>query len=166
MKGFALVGRDVLAQTLCSLIAHNQTIPQTSIFGAIAYNMTMLAIKFSIIYFYRRIFPQRWFKHALIATGAIVAGTAISQIPISIVPCTPINSQWDPNVKGKCINLGAAILGLAISNIVTDFMLLTLPMPLLWRLNVSASQRRLLISLFLLGGWSVKPRRLITVYLS
>ena len=163
MKGFALVSRDVLAQTLSFLIAHHQTILQASIFGAIAYNMTMLAIKFSIIYFYRRIFPQLWFKHALITTGFIVAGTAISQIPLSIVPCTPIESQWDSNVKGKCINLGAAILGLAISNIVTDVILLTLPMPLLWRLNVSTSQRRLLVSLFLLGGWSVKSSRLITV---
>lgn len=141
-------------------------IPQTSIFGAIAYNMTMLSIKFSIIYFYHRIFPQRWFKHALIATGAMVAGTAISQVPISIVPCTPINSQWDSNVEGKCINLGAAILGLAISNIVTDVILLTLPMPLLLRLHVSASQKRLLISIFLLGGWSVKPSRLHTVFSS
>ncbi|KAF6235596.1 hypothetical protein HO173_006279 [Letharia columbiana] len=134
------------------LVTNTKGFVVTSIFGATAYNLTMLAIKLSIVYFYRRIFPQRWFKHALIGTGAIVVGTALAQVPLDIVPCMPIASQWDRNVKGKCIDLGAAILGIAISNIITDVILLTLPMPLLWNLKVSPSRRRLLLSLFLLGG--------------
>ncbi|MCJ1454841.1 hypothetical protein MMC28_005194 [Mycoblastus sanguinarius] len=112
----------------------------------------MFTTKMSILYFYRRIFPQRWFKYTLIAAGTIVSGSAIAQLPCDILQCRPIRSQWDPNVKGKCSDFGSIILGFGVLNIITDVMLLILPLPVLWRLKISASRKRLLISVFLLGG--------------
>ena len=125
---------------------------QTSIFGALTYNTTLMSIKFSILYFYARLFPQRWFKRALIGTGIFTSGIAISQAPVDVVQCVPIRSQWDPNVKGKCIDFGTCILAIGIANIVTDIMILILPMPILRKLQVSASKKRMLMMVFLLGG--------------
>lgn len=111
-----------------------------------------MAIKLSILYFYARIFPQRWFKYALVGAGAFTCGIAISQLPVDVVQCVPIQSQWDPNVEGKCINFGAGTLAIGIANIFTDIVLFILPMPILWRLQVSASKKRMLTLVFLLGG--------------
>ena len=116
----------------------------------------MFAIKMSILHFYRRMFPQQWFKYALLGTGATVAGSSIAQLPCDILQCVPVRSQWDPNVKGKCNNFGAIILGFGILNIITDVMTLVLPIPVIWRLKLSPARKRLVMSTFMLGGLYVK----------
>ncbi len=125
---------------------------QSSLVTAVLYNFSILAIKLSILYFYRRIFPQRWFKQVLLATGGLITGSTVASMVCDVLQCVPINSQWDPTVKGHCINFASVILASGIVTVVTDFILLCLPMPLIWRLKISAPRKRLVMSSFLLGG--------------
>ena len=84
--------------------------------------------------------------------GIFVAATEITQIFSGIFQCTPINAAWDPRVKGHCIYLSKVLITGAAFDIASDFVILLLPMPKLWHLQISRKQKIQLIGIFLLGG--------------
>ncbi|KAF2791279.1 hypothetical protein K505DRAFT_194360, partial [Melanomma pulvis-pyrius CBS 109.77] len=51
----------------------------------------------------------------------------------------PISANWDPTLaaRARCVDFGSNLITLNTINAVTDFILLVLPMPRLWRLYVS-----------------------------
>lgn len=49
------------------------------------------------------------------------------------------------------MNDGAIVFSASVINIFTDFLAITLPMPLIWSLNLPARQRLAVISIFGLG---------------
>ena len=72
---------------------------------------------------------------------------------ISIFQCTPINHFWDEEqVTGHCIHIERFLQGQAIPNIITDIILLALPMPLIWKLHLPQGQKLALCGVFLLGS--------------
>lgn len=125
---------------------------QWTITTAILYNFVIVTTKISILFFYRRLFPQTWFKNCLFATGTVLVMSLLGQVPTDIFQCVPIRSGWSPNVKGTCIDFGAATLATGIINVVTDLILITLPIPVIWNLKTSAQNRWLLILTFMAGG--------------
>jgi len=64
----------------------------------------------------------------------------------------PIDSNWKPKVKHYCINtdIGATII--AAFNVVTDFAIFILPMPLLYKLQKPMKEKIQIMGMFLLGG--------------
>ncbi|EGC43439.1 integral membrane protein [Histoplasma capsulatum var. duboisii H88] len=59
---------------------------------------------------------------------------------------------WDDMVEGSCLNRDAFWLSTAIVHIVTDVVLLAMPMPILIRLNIPKRKRIALVLVFALGG--------------
>ncbi|MCJ1454842.1 hypothetical protein MMC28_005195 [Mycoblastus sanguinarius] len=119
---------------------------------AIGYNTSVSTVKISILCLYRRIFPQRWLKYALLAVAFFAAGQYISFNLVTILSCVPISAQWSSTVKARCVNYAAASLVSGILNVLTDITILTLPMPIVWRLQISNYQKRLTTVTFLLDG--------------
>ena len=66
--------------------------------------------------------------------------------------CTPVKALWDHGIKAKCVNLDEALIIFASLNIVTEILILWLPVPQLWKLNTSTRQKCQLIGIFFLGG--------------
>ena len=68
-------------------------------------------------------------------------------------PHRPIKAYWEvsPKYDYKCLNDGAIVFSASVINIFTDFIATTLPMPLIWSLNLPARQRLAVISIFGLG---------------
>ena len=116
------------------------------------YAVSILTIKISILCLYRRIFPQRWLKYALLATGVLTAAHCICFFCLSIFQCLPLRSLVNPNIRDHCVNFATAGLILGIANVLTDIMALTLPVPIIWRLQTSKTRKRLTTMTFLLGG--------------
>lgn len=73
-------------------------------------------------------------------------------LAVSLFQCTPLEKLWNPTLPGHCINFLGAIIGNAVPNIVTDILILALPMPLLWHLQTGYLQKIMLSGVFLLGG--------------
>lgn len=111
----------------------------------------MVGVKFSILLLYRRIFPSRQFRKGLLGVFAVVVGWFFASLFCSIFNCYPISKSWDPSISGFCINYGTVTLVIGISNILIDFTLLGLPMPLLWGLKMSTRKKVLLTSMFAVG---------------
>jgi len=76
---------------------------------------------------------------------------ALSQLLIAIFNCDPVAAYWDPTPGAICIGNHPFWEVNAAGNIVTDVLILTLPIPMLKRLNLPKRQRHILIGIFSLG---------------
>ena len=118
----------------------------------ICYTFAILFFKVSALCLLQRIFPGRSFKRQLWAVGAFVLAYSLVQTFGIIFTCIPISATWDPSVKGRCIKVDDLYLVCSSFNIATDFVMLSLPMPKLWKLNVSKTQKIQLTTFFALGS--------------
>ena len=113
----------------------------------------MTCIKFSILYLYYRIFyVSHKFIYCLIGVAVFVVGYGIAQGVGAIFQCMPIDANWTVNKPHYCTNLGLAATIFAICNVLSDFMILILPMPLLFRLQKPMNQKIQIMGMFALGG--------------
>lgn len=56
--------------------------------------------------------------------------------------CLPVAALWDPSIKDfTCLNAGIAFAAGAVLNIASDFVLMILPLPALWKLQTSKRKR-------------------------
>lgn len=120
------------------------------------YVFALAFIKFSQLCLYSRIFPQKRFKLYLALLGTFITAWAIAASFSSIFRCVPIASRWNTSLLGRCINYGRLAVVIGIINFVTDFAILGLPMPLVWRIQTTTTNKILLTVVFLLGGWLVQ----------
>ncbi len=124
----------------------------TLFFKEIVYNISITLCKISVLFFYRRTFAiTRTMQICLWTLGIIFVGWFLSMTFTVIFMCQPVQKAWKPDLPGHCANLYAFFLGQAIPNIVTDVVLLLLPLPYLWRLQIQLPQKIALVSVFLLG---------------
>lgn len=112
----------------------------------------ILLIKYSILLLYHRVFPGRTFRNFLIVTAVVVTAWALAAFFCDTFTCYPIESQWDTSIKGTCIDYGEVTLGIGIANVIIDCVLLVLPLPILWKLQMSP--RRKVLLFFTLGAGS------------
>lgn len=45
-----------------------------------------------------------------------------------ILQCVPVKAAWEPEVVGKCINIYGVYVGQAVPNVLTDVIILVLPL--------------------------------------
>lgn len=112
-------------------------------------------LKFSILKLYGSIFISRRFHYCLWAVEAFVAGWTISAAGVSIGQCTPISYGWDQEIPGgSCVNYGLLVLVAGVLNVVTDLVILVLPIPSVLRLQISKQKKYLIIFTFAMGSRS------------
>lgn len=111
-----------------------------------------MLIKYSILLLYNRVFPGRTFRKLLIATAVVVTSWTLTAFFGSTFTCYPVEYQWDKSIKGSCIDYGKLTLAIGIANVIIDFILLGLPLPILWKLQMST--RRKILLFFTLGAGS------------
>lgn len=67
----------------------------------------------------------------------IVCLWCIEQVAASLLLCKPVSFNWYCKQKGSCGNVLAACLAGAGVNVLTDLIILALPMPIIWKpLNI------------------------------
>ncbi|KAL3464473.1 hypothetical protein BJX64DRAFT_298296 [Aspergillus heterothallicus] len=121
----------------------------------ILYATTVPMVKLSVLFLYRRIFRLTWTLYfcAFLSVGYMVAVTA--GISLACVPTSYFWTQWvDPLNGGHCrINLYMFYLWNGVANLFTDVIILCLPMPIVWKLQMRRSQKWAISGIFLLGGF-------------
>ncbi|KAM0816202.1 putative Integral membrane protein [Seiridium cardinale] len=132
--------------------------------GQLLYVVSLAMIKYTILAFYWRLLCVRARIPILIAVF-IVTAWALSIICLVIFTCSPIEAQWDLTiVDSKCISLGVVYVSGSIPNVVTDVIILLLPIPYVWRLQAPLAQRFILGGMFMLGCFvSVVPVVRLTI---
>jgi hypothetical protein len=70
-----------------------------------------------------------------------------------IFQCTPVNFIWNKALaSGHCINFEKFIFSTALINIITDFTLVAMPVPILWKLQMPTAKKIGTCGIFLLPG--------------
>ncbi len=101
---------------------------------------------------YLRVFTRRWFTVTCNLCIVFLALHGIAFILAVSLQCKPVESIWNPEVKGKCINLTAVGVAGAIFSIVEDLIILILPIPEIINLQMSKSKKWGLVLLFGIGS--------------
>ncbi|KAJ5984730.1 hypothetical protein N7481_006829 [Penicillium waksmanii] len=158
--GYHGLGKHVWAVPIDDVI----TVMQILFAYILIYVATVPLIKFSILLFYRRIFGMTW---TIGLCMFLTAGYFISCNVAFLVCCRPVSYYWsqytDP-AGGKCVfPLYPFYLGNAAANVTTDVLILLVPIPLTWKLQMRTSQKILIIGIFLLGGF-VCVASLVRIY--
>jgi hypothetical protein len=97
--------------------------------------------KLSILAFYLRLSPQRWFR--VITFSLMGAATCYVMIYtfMFIFRCDPIEKGWYNLMEGRCMDTQTIMTVLSVLNIVMDVMTLLLPIPVIMKLNMRLAQR-------------------------
>ncbi len=116
------------------------------------YKVSVCLTKVATILLYLRIFISRGFRvAAFIAMGVIVAWS-IGGIFATIFQCVPVAGSWDKSADASCIDKGKFWVAYAVMNILTDVMVLALPIPVILKLQLKTREKVLLCAMFLLGS--------------
>ncbi|KAL8787667.1 MAG: hypothetical protein Q9213_002098 [Squamulea squamosa] len=130
----------------------------------VLYIVSLAATKVSILLLYRRIFPNREFHAIIWGVGLFVVAFTIANVLSIIFSCRPINGAWNPLIKAKRINTEAAILAVACLTTATDFIILALPLPLVWKLHLPTVRKFQITLVFLLGTFNLHSASVISIY--
>ena len=83
---------------------------------------------------------------------ALVIGWFISTLSAIIFQCTPVEGAWNQPAAKHCINARAFFLGNGTASMIMDVLILCLPMPMVWRLQLNRKRKLALTGMFLLGS--------------
>ncbi|QSZ30912.1 hypothetical protein DSL72_000470 [Monilinia vaccinii-corymbosi] len=111
-------------------------------------------IKISILLLYVRIFgPLRYFRILAYNLGAFTVAFAIIVVFVCAFQCLPVAYQWDRTIEGgRCIDSWLFFAVGACFDVLVDLALLILPLPAIWKLQLSILQKLSLIAIFCLGS--------------
>lgn len=131
----------------------------------LVYNIALTSIKVSIVLQYLRVFVGKSIRFWCWATIALVTAYGLNTVFTAIFTCVPVNTFWLGG--GKCIPKKFLWFFNAAFNILTDIIILILPMPVLSSLRLPLKQKIGLMFVFALGGFVclVSVLRLHSLYI-
>ena len=129
------------------------------------FNVALILPKLSALFFYWRVFglankPFRWTSSATFALGV---SWIISAIPTITWSCVPISKFWNREQHGHCINVYAWFLVSGAYDILIDLIVLLLPIPMVWNLQMARKRKVLVAGAFVCGygydwlDWGFSP---------
>ena len=117
----------------------------------ILYFFAISSIKFSILLFYRRVFPVRQFVIVLWVIGCVSMAWMIAIVLSFVFQCSSVAKAWKSHLDGQFVDVGKLILGNAIVNIVIDIVIMLASLPLIWKLKITLNKKAV-CRVFLIGG--------------
>ena len=102
--------------------------------------------------FYARVFRTvRVYRIAIWTVGLMCLAWGIALTFVALFTCTPIRKSWNSRVPGHCLDRQANFLGAAIPNVLTDLIILILPVPMLWHVQTTLRRKISLFGIFAAG---------------
>ncbi|KAK4652873.1 hypothetical protein QC762_503260 [Podospora pseudocomata] len=134
--------------------------------GAMTYNLTTLFVKMSILSFYLRFATANHkFRIAVYVVMFFVVGYTIPNAFLFLYICKPMQYYWDWTIEGgTCINQQAVFDSANILNMATDFIILVMPIWMLWDLKVGIRRKVGVVGILMAGGFvcGVSTMRMVT----
>ncbi|PWY69407.1 integral membrane protein [Aspergillus eucalypticola CBS 122712] len=120
--------------------------------GGPTYILAILCFKVSLLTSYLRIggfvATYRWSIIGVVI--AVVCNQVIFTFLLTLA-CNPVAKQWDASLPGTCIDTVASYYALAGTSLGFDIVIIALPLPVLWSLQLRQAQKIALMALFALG---------------
>ena len=109
-------------------------------------------MKISILHLYVTIFPNPTFRkicYVMMAVSTVFFVTILLEV---FLLCMPFVYNWDKTIEGTCGNQTLALLMIGSANLIIDAIIVVLPLPLLWRLQLPIWKKIGLLVMFSLGA--------------
>ncbi|OBS24817.1 hypothetical protein FPOA_05354 [Fusarium poae] len=146
------VGQHVWALTITQL----SEVVKLSYVYSFLFASAVFTTKVSILLFYKRIFNRGslsfriafWFGTLLVISYPIIFIFTMSFC------CTPISHYWTQftGSQGSCIDVGQFFVALAIINLITNVIVLLIPVPEVLKLQMSREKKAGVFGILALGG--------------
>ncbi|KAJ5926291.1 hypothetical protein N7516_008064 [Penicillium verrucosum] len=108
-------------------------------------------IKISIICFYRRLFATPIFQKVSFGLNCLIAAWGTGIFLACAGQCRPLRAYWDHSVEGTCFDAQEFIIVNQAFNVLMDFVILFLPIPMIWNLHRAWQDKLALNGVFALG---------------
>lgn len=113
--------------------------------------------KLSVLLFYKRIFKGTFVKPAVWTMISVVCVWTVAFFFANLFQCWPLWIDWTDfgSTEENCINTNVMYLAQAWSDVLTDIIILTLPLPCIWIMQLPVRHKLAVSGMFLLGGLTV-----------
>lgn len=116
----------------------------------ILYLAAVVPPKLVLLHLYLSIFVQKSFRLCCYGVAGVVLTNWFANTIAAFVSCQPLSFYWTQ--EGHCFDINQFFRWGSIANIVTDLVMLILPMPSILRLQVSLRLRLGILVTFILGS--------------
>ncbi|OCL04356.1 hypothetical protein AOQ84DRAFT_346335 [Glonium stellatum] len=109
----------------------------------IVYALAVTFPKMAILGLYLRIFVEKSYRFASFGLIAILTSSCLAVVIVTCTQCTPISFLWDPtgHPEGHCIDIDSFWRWGSFPNVITDLIMLLLPLPCIWKLQLSKKDK-------------------------
>ena len=116
------------------------------------YGAAVTFVKLSVLFFYRRVFPNAKFRVWLLVLGALSAAWWVLISLVAAFECVPVQKAWDASLDGHCIPYLDIFIGIQVANIILDAAVICLPISAVLGLQMSKINKISVAATFGLGG--------------
>ena len=117
------------------------------------YSPALAFAKLSFLCLYLNINPAQGFRTSVYLTMFVVVGSCVGIVISLLAACKPFAKNTDVTIQeGQCLNKTALYIATAVLNIITDLMVIVLPIPMVVGLQMGRSRKIMLILLFSVGS--------------
>ena len=115
--------------------------------------LTFGLTKLSVLLFYKRVFRGDTFNAAVWSMISIVGVWTVAFFFANLLQCYPVWLNWEASgaQADSCIKTNTMYLAQAWTDVLTDLMILSLPVPCIWALQMPAKHKIGVTAIFLLG---------------
>ena len=112
-------------------------------------------IKVSICLTFIGIFITKPFRIAATTVYILSIAWSLATILVAYLICTPLSKLWTEASAGHCGNTAAAYVSLGVLDVVLDIAVFSLPLPMLYKLQVTKHAKFALVATFGLGLFTI-----------
>lgn len=118
----------------------------------IVWVVAVTVIRSSIIFLYIHLFPKRLYQTICYGVLALNIAFLIGTILADCLICQPLSFRWDFTVRGgSCGDEASLNFFIAVFNLIEDAIVVVLPMPIVWRLQMATGRKVGLSCIFGMG---------------
>lgn len=142
---------------VCNKIHHkkraNTRLLKTVLAAAIIYIPCLAFAKISLLMlYYRLLSTMRGWAYTIYFIAFIILGYSLALALALIFACSPIQKGWNASISsGSCINRPGVYLATAITNTLSDLVLILIPIRVVWGLQMRLMQKLGVVAMFCIG---------------
>jgi hypothetical protein len=116
----------------------------------VLYTTALALTKASIIASFHRLFPTRPIRVTMLSLSALITAVWLINILTTIFQCSPIRAAWDITIvpPPKCLPIVKVYYFSTAFSILTDILLVVIPLPFFWTLKLPLREKWIVSALF------------------
>ena len=149
-----LTGTDMpmgVGYPITETIANLEIILKLMVSYSLIYTFAISTIKLSVLLFYLRVFVGQRFRLITKIVAGVVVVYTLANVLLLVLICRPFAANYDMTVGGSCGDQPTAYISIGAYNIISDVVILCLPIPMVWRLKAKREMKIGLTLIFLVG---------------